>query len=513
MTAQLPDDEREFAYGTDDDGALLFRQVALQDLDYTGRFGALATSTTENTIAIGEAYFTLDIDSGMFRVGDDVLINSIDRDCFMWGEVIGSDTVSEPVRLRIFIDDISNVTGTYSEWTLQVVARPKPGIEKDTSTTSVDPTTGGPWTFAVTAGKFFPIGGTLLIKPTTDRSIALIGEVKAYSGTSLTVSLRSTNATVSQSYDSWSIALLDSPPAKLPYDAIAGLRVTLNAGDSRYFDVAPGSVRSADDTTDLILGASLTKRANETFVAGTNGGAQVRVLLSGTISSSGSAVTGSGTAFLTDFATSSLDGLSLTTRQISTGDGVGGPIQSVTNDTSLTTSTFGNLGASADAYYRGGWPGSSNLGRFGIIVARKDSDGSIDVILSAVTPSGSPDLPSGYTKYRAIGYLVVLSNAIIFIEQTLKEVSFSELSAIEAYAIVGNNSASARYPDQIVISSLTEKATPAAGDFYLLSDGSASGALRKVDAANVGTGGATFPADMGLITESATISFDAGTIV
>lgn len=359
-------------------------------------------------------------------------------------------------------------------------------IERDFATGSIDPTDGGPWTFTATSGKFFPIGGTLFIRPFSDLSIAVIGEVKAFDGTDLTVSLRATNATVPTSYDSWSIALLDAPPAKLPYTSISGFGVTLNSGDSRYFDVAAGAVRSWDDTTDLILSSGLTKRANETFVAGTDGGAQVRVLLAGTVSSTGSAVTGSGTAFLTDFAASSLNGLPALPRQISTSDGVGGNIQSVTNNTSLTTSTFGDLGASSDTYYRGGWPGSSNQGHFGIVVARKDSDGSVDVILSAVTPSGDPDLPSGYTKYRSIGYLVIRSNAIIQIVQTLKEVQYSELSAIEAYAIVGNNSSAARYPDEIVISSLTEKTTLAADDLFLVADSAASNALKKAKRGSLG---------------------------
>lgn len=54
-----------------------------------------------------------------------------------------------------------------------------------------------------------------------------------------------------------------------------------------------------------------------------------------------------------------------------------------------------------------------------------------------------------------------------------------------AYTFVGNNSGSSAVPTAVDIAALTAKASPVAGDYFLLSDGAASGAFKKVDAANV----------------------------
>lgn len=209
---QYPTDKRKVVRSFNDDGSANFGQVGIEELSYRARFGATTQSSTENDISIGSKYFVLNDSETKFRVGDDILIICLDDpDCYMWGEIIGSDTTYKPMRLLVYTDDVSDVTCTSSNWELQVVARPKPGIEKDTSTTSIDPTGAGPFTFTVTAGKFFPVGGRVLMKPTADRTIALIGEVNSYSGTSLEVYKNSTNATVSTSYTSWAISLLDSP--------------------------------------------------------------------------------------------------------------------------------------------------------------------------------------------------------------------------------------------------------------------------------------------------------------
>lgn len=416
---QEPDDPRYVANGIDADGNLTFKQVGIEDINYTGRFGALATSTTENTISIGEKFFTLDFDDGKFRVGDDILITALDPDCFMWGEIIGSDTVASPLRLRVYVDDISSLTGTFSGWTLQVVARPKPGIEKDTSTSSVDPTGAGPFTFTVTASKFFPLGGTLLIKPTTDRSLALLGKVKAYSSTSLVVEKTFTNATVSQSYTSWAIALLDAPTTALTITEQEGLRIFWDDFDT--IAITPGRIRDSTDTIDLVLPSRIVKDFSATFAAGDGNGSQVAVAGAGTISTSGTTVTGTGTNFLTilspnitpyDYGTTGINGTYDVTSPsdlapVITTSTISAPI-TVSNNTSGTST--GSMGVSGVSWTRGGWAGNNPSAVelwYSVVLIRKDADGSIDVCMSSVTPSGNPDLPSGYTYFRLIGMVTV----------------------------------------------------------------------------------------------------------
>ena len=412
-TPQTPDDERKFANGLDEDGNLTFERVGIEDLFYKGRYGALGYSGTSNDISIGTKYFVLDVDNGKFRVGDDILITSLDdQDCFMWGEIVGKDTVWEPVRLLVYIDDISDVTNTSINWELQVVARPKPGIEKDTSTTSVNPTTGGPWTFTVTSGKFFPIGGTLLIKPTTDRTIALIGEVSAYSSTSLTVTLRATNATVSQAYTSWSIALLDSPPAEMPLLSIIGL-VTDAETTANTIVVSAGSVMDSTGTVLLTLDSEITKLSNAAFATGTGNGSAARTLLTGTISTSGTAVSGTGTVFTTELSTTGaladyLNSGGASPNIAGTFSVLGGntwQLSSITNNTSA--SALNIIAATNAAYYRGGFTGSSNYGIYYVALIRRDSDGLVDVATCTSTPSGEPDLPAGFTYYRIIALFSV----------------------------------------------------------------------------------------------------------
>lgn len=438
---QTPEDSREVVRGIDETGALVFEQVGVEELLYKGRYGALAHSSTEHTISIGEKYFTLNLDDGKFRVGDDILINSLDDpECFMWGEVIGKDTVDGPVRLRVYIDDISDLSLTGSNWELQVVARPKPGIEKDTSTSSVNPTTAGPYTFTVTAGKFFPIGGKLLIKPTTDRTIALIGKVSAYNGTTLIVKKVNTNATVSTSYTSWSIALLDAPQDAIPFYQINGLRVSVNATDSiNDIDILAGSVRDSTDTVDLVLPSKLTKRMDAAFAAGTNQGSYVQSAnLAGTITSAGINVTGTGTAFLTDFGGAS-GGLSDFTDQYNAWLGSHSAENQIISSGAVTTSfnpstnTAGvsgvALGASGATYKRGG-PVSAGGGllTIAVVLVQKDSDGSTDVITVSFNGTGVPDRPSGYTYYRVLARLLAGGGSAIdasLIVQPLKGLSGS----------------------------------------------------------------------------------------
>lgn len=307
-------------------------------------------------------------------------------------------------------------------------------IDEDVSTSSVNPTTGGPWTFLITAGRFFPIGGTLFIRPAADTTIALIGEVRAYSGTSLTVSLRATNATVSQAYDLWSIALLDSPPAELPIRSIVGLAIEQDSTDPHSFVVRAGSIMDSTGSVLLSLDSDMTKSLEAVWAAGdAQGGAQA-VLLSGTLSNTSNTITGVGTAFTSDFA----NGLTVTLndyrarggRGLLTNSGYTYNLLYVPSATSQNVARIFNASSATSmtgtgqaispnqsgvAYYRGGpirtgYTWSSYLIYF-VVLMRKDSDGSVDWMFCPATVSGEPDLPSGYTFYGVLGYIDITPNA------------------------------------------------------------------------------------------------------
>jgi hypothetical protein len=416
---QLPEDSREVVRGMQTDGTLIFGQVDVAELSTQTRFGAKATSTSQNTVSIGDKTFTLD-QVDLFRVGDDVQITCLDEPtCNMWGEIIARTTTTSPANVRVYIDDISPTTITSGNWELQIVGRPKPGIEKDTSTTSINPTTAGPFTFTVSSGKFFPIGGKLLLKPTTDRTIALIGLVKAYSGTTLVVEKNTTNATVSTSYSSWSVALLDAPQNKIRKYEFNGLRVTQNAFDWKDIDISSGACRDTTDTVDIVLSTGVTKQLDATFVAGTNQGAYTQSAnLTGTLTiAAGGAITGVGTLFTTEPGSApvntDLEDQAAQEFVVS----IPGMLPMITagavTDAALfSTNTVGvcetnTTAVASTTYKRGGWPtAAAGNGYYVICVAVKDSDGSVAVFASSFRASGGVDLPTGYTYYRPIAALI-----------------------------------------------------------------------------------------------------------
>ena len=215
----------------------------------------------------------------------------------------------------------------------------------------------------------------------------------------------------------------------LNLNSIEGMRVSADANGDMIndFRISEGIVRSDDDSVDLILPSAKVKRLDAVWAPGTGvGGAVKSANQTGTVLSSGTAVTGSLTAFLAVFGTNDLitslvDGLNnditaqisgldfagplegYTTKRrplISVG-GVTTPVNSVGSNTSLTTAA--NLGASAGSSFQRGGPamGSEPI-YYAVGVCRKDSDGSVEAFASSFTGSGEPDLPTGYTKKRTL---------------------------------------------------------------------------------------------------------------
>jgi hypothetical protein len=201
----------------------------------------------------------------------------------------------------------------------------------------------------------------------------------------------------------------------LPLLGITGLDFSA-VYSTRILTVNPGTVMDSTGTIPLTLPSAITKDLALDWTAGDAGGAMVRVGLTGTITATTSSIAGSGTAFTTEL----VDGGSLTDYANSggaanvascisrTGAGAnGGDISSITNNTAMNGTAIGGSGV---AYMRGAldsrWSGSASFVMF-VNIIRKDTDGSIDVSLSSNTPSGAPDLPTGYTYYRCIGWILI----------------------------------------------------------------------------------------------------------
>ena len=122
-TPQIPDDSRKVCRGIDSEDTLIFSQVGFQEIDFDKVFGGKTSSTTENTIGFGLKSWTLDIDDGKILPGHTVQLTALadPSDCFMYGVVLAKDTTSEPAVITVSIHTCSDLSGTFSNWEIQIV--------------------------------------------------------------------------------------------------------------------------------------------------------------------------------------------------------------------------------------------------------------------------------------------------------------------------------------------------------------------------------------------------------
>lgn len=579
---QSSDDSREFVKRFGDDGTAVFERVGFEDLDFSAIFGKVTTSGTQNAIAYGIKGFTLDYDNDSIKVGYPLQCMSMDDpECFMQGVVVTKDTRYSPAYIEVAVTIISPLVNTTNNWELSVVPvagfSVNPSATVGISTTSIDAGGDGPFTFTTQTGKLFmqssAVGGTVVITALNDPKTYLYGRIAVVSGSSLIVNKIYSNAT--SAVDAWSIQLFDGPAPGHPTFFITGLTVSQGSG-TLDVDIYPGSVRDYSGTLDIVNTGILTKKLDALFTAGTNQGGVRRVQLTGTLSSSGTTVTGSGTAFLTEADQANAlssdynqqTNITAVPSQLETGLT---QIISTATRTTVVSATFSNtsivsdqgLNASAGTTaYRGGVPqGTTSALEYLLYGCRKDSDGTFDAFFSTVTEDGEPDLPSGYSLYRLLARVYVTHNGSNYVISTITQPLYSvtypfalDRAAYVLYTIdaplseampnalgladsttitkttVGGTvqlrraaltgdvtapaNSNATTLSSTAITNKTEKTALVDDDLFLIADSEASFALKKVKNVNAGGGGggASFPADMGSITEAPAMTFDCGTV-
>lgn len=171
-----------------------------------------------------------------------------------------------------------------------------------------------------------------------------------------------------------------------------GFILSNNGADAiNDIDISAGSGRNTTNAVDMI-GAAMTKRLDAVWAAGNNqGGLLQSSNLAGTVtvSTANGNVSGSGTAFLTDFKKGD---------PVQTVGGQCRRVISISSDTAMVCESNWSSNESAVTYKRGGRAKNSCYRAFAIY---KDADATVDYAFSG--RDVPVDLPSGYTKYKFIG--------------------------------------------------------------------------------------------------------------
>lgn len=278
---QFPTDARDVVRSFNSDGSANFDQVGFEELDFSAVFGGKTSSTTQNAIEYGIKTFTLDVDDGKIQVGYPIQCQSLDDpECFMQGVVVRKDTVIvSPAEIDIAVVIISPLVNTSNNWELQVVPvagfSVQPSATAGISTSSVDASGAGPFTFVTQSDKLFmqieALQGTVVCSALADPSVYLFGRILANASTNLVLEKIYSNAT--GSHDAWSVQMFDGPDNGLLFTDCIGLSLTHNG--AQELTITAGSCRDSTNTIDLVLTGTLEKDISLDFTEGDGGGTQV----------------------------------------------------------------------------------------------------------------------------------------------------------------------------------------------------------------------------------------------
>lgn len=402
---------------------------------------------------------------------------------------------------------VSSVGANQTGWTcsLAPLAGPNASLNNWASDNLTIPsTTPTDMTFTtVVASQYFPIQGQVLITCTTATTKQMTGQVKAYSGSTMVVTVTSVLAGGGTACSAWAFYLTTGPTTRISLYQMNGL--VMSGIGTTTLTVTAGSVRDSTDTVDLVLpsSATISTGSSTSFVTvagnGTISPPTVGTTIPGTGSNFTSLFTASGK--LTDLDNQTAAFGIANVRQpsvISWQNGGSNTYETttVTNDTSLAVPDTIASGATNVAYSRGGQPTTllANIGAhavYGAVLARKDADGTIAVEITSFTISGTPDLPSGYTYYRVLGYFSTFNTSpggsfqnIVSITQIMGAVTASV--GVAGQCLVSNGAA---YQP----SSLCPKAVYSA----TITPTTVTGSISSV---NTGTGVITWSTNHGLTT-------------
>ena len=189
--------------------------------------------------------------------------------------------------------------------------------------------------------------------------------------------------------------------------------------------------------------------------------------------------------------------------------GSGGAVTVAISDDELNALATTVSAADRVPYYTGvGTANTTPLTSFGRSLIDDASAGA------ALTTLGAQPLDADLTAVAALATTGIARRTGANTWTASNAVTNSELNTMGAFSFKGNNTASTATPTDVDIATLTTKASPASGDYVMISDQAASGAWKKATVTSIGTssGVSTIAGNTGAFTLGTGINNSANVI-
>jgi len=180
----------------------------------------------------------------------------------------------------------------------------------------------------------------------------------------------------------------------LPTNHIEGLELSIGTDTEHDIDISTGYVIDTTTTSKMEIATTLTKQIDATWAVGTDaGGMATTTTETGTFTSSGTAVTGSGSAFTTDFSEGDI--------LYSSSNSEGRRIITIGSDTSITLeSAFTADVAIAENVQKNGLAPNTV---YYLHAVEADADDGIDAYYDVSKTAAN--IITGYTEYAPLGFV------------------------------------------------------------------------------------------------------------